>query len=262
MKTEGYLKEDEIIYFLKNHKVKDLNPNLYSMVKTLYGVLDPEWLIKCEYGIELTKPDFVITINDKKKYVSMKSGKAEYVHGEPISTFIPFLRSIGVSKETLRTLLLYHFGDGTLDGTGKNRMSGDKVADWLNEKLIAANQELSEGEIMWKIIDRCLFQGIRNDVPPADAIYFGDVEYGKVATKKQIKKHYEKGDKRYRNLTRSIHIGPLIVKPEARYAGVPIKSEKKHMKVTISWMHLREDIEYINKHYDSYTPMRHRTYEE
>ena len=65
MKTQGVLKEDEMIYFLNNRKIKELSPNLNTMLQTLYGVLDPEWTVYCENAADLTKPDFVVTVNGK-----------------------------------------------------------------------------------------------------------------------------------------------------------------------------------------------------
>ena len=261
MKNEGKLKEDEMIHFLNNHKVSDLSQNLYSMLRILYGVLDPDSIVKCEYGIENTKPDFVITIDGKSKYVSMKSGRAICVHGEQIQTFIPFLRSIGVSKDTLRTILLYHFGDGTLDGSGKERWTADFTTTKYRNLLVAANEELNHPDIAWQIMERMLFVGVDPEVPPADSIYFGDYSYGAIATKKQIYKRFQRDLNRWRNL-RNIHVGPIIFKPQARYAGEPVRNEKSRNRIIATWINLREDIEYISRHYDSYTPIRHRTYEE
>ena len=59
--NQGYLREDEMIEFLNNKKVANLSSNLRSLLVSLFGVVDPEEVIKCEYGVEFTKPDFVIT---------------------------------------------------------------------------------------------------------------------------------------------------------------------------------------------------------
>lgn len=261
MKTQGVLKEDEMIYFLNNRKIKELSPNLYTMLQTLYGVLDPEWTVYCETAADLTKPDFVVTVNGKSRYVSMKSNNTELVHSEQISAFIPFLRSLGVSKDTLKTLLLYYYGDGTLNGTGQRRLPCEALATWLGPKLEACNEELNNDYLLSKIIDRFIFQGVNENAHPAEAIYVGDVHYGTIVTAKQIWKRFSRNDCRWRNY-RNLHVGPFFLKPAARYADKPIKSIERRNTLRVEWPDLREDVEYIAKRFDSYTPMRHRTYEE
>ena len=113
--NHGYRKEDEMKTFLNNKVVSTLSPNLREFVINLFGVVDPNKVVYCEDGVDFTKPDFVLSYLNKKRYVSMKSGRADICHTEMANTFIPFLRSIGVSEETLRTILLHHYGDGTVN---------------------------------------------------------------------------------------------------------------------------------------------------
>ena len=261
MKTQGVLREDEMIFFLNNKKVKELSPNLYTMLQTLYGVLDPDWMVYCENAADLTKPDFVVTVNGKAKYISMKSNNTETVHSEQISAFIPYLRSLGVSNESLKTILLYFYGDGTLDGTGKERMPCEALAPWLGERLDRCNEELNSDELLRKLIDRFIFQGVDENVHPADAIYVGDYHYGTIATKSQIWKRFSRNDCRWRHY-HNLHVGPFFLKPAARYSGKEIRSVERRNTLRVQWPDLRSDIEYIAKRFDSYTPMRHRKFED
>lgn len=258
--TRGYYKEDEMIHFLNNKKVKDLQPSLKELVRFNYGIIEPEETVLCEYGKEHTKCDFVISYQGKKKGVQLKTGKAEVVHCEKVNTFIPFLRSIGVSEETLRTLLLYQFGDGTLDGTGSRRHSTNEVLIWLKDRIKKANKELnSDKELMKKFVDRVMFQGVDLEAMPANCIFIGDIEYGVVATKKQIFKYI---DRRGWDYYEWPHIGPILFRPDARYVDVEIKKPESRQRVQCFWPHLATDIRYIQDNIDFYTPMRHRTYDE
>ena len=259
-RNDGFLKEDEMIHFLNGKKFRDLSPNLQTLIKMNFGIVEPDEIIICEYGQEHTKCDFVIVYQGKKKGVSLKTGKAEIMHVEKISTLIPFLRSIGVSEETLRTLLLYHFGDGTLDGTGKVRYSTERVLIWLEDRIKAANKELNENkEIITKFLERILFQGVDENALAANSIFLGDFEYGVCATKKQIYKYVNSRNWNY--YTRP-HIGPIQFRTQARYINMPITDEKKRMRVQCHWPNLGPELGYASRHFEYYTPMRHRTYEE
>ena len=52
-------------------------------------------------------------------------------------------RQFGISIETQKTLLLYQYGDGTMDGTGTKRMNYHEVFDWLHTHIEKANEELN-----------------------------------------------------------------------------------------------------------------------
>ena len=79
-----------------------------------------------------------------KKYVSLKSGRAESIHQEYIKNFILFLRSLGISKRTQQTILLYQYGDGTMDGSGKRRMKYHEMRTWLDERIKEAKNKLND----------------------------------------------------------------------------------------------------------------------
>ena len=260
MINKGRLLEDEIIYFLNNKKPCELNPNLLQMIRDLYGIVDPNLPIKCEYAIDLTKPDFVITYMDHKQYVSMKTGASTVVHKEQLSTFIKYLKEIGVSDKTIETILLYQYGDGTTDGTGKERMATDKLKYVLSDRIKEANKELNVSkELIIKVMDRVMFQGVNPNVPAANALYHGDIEYGVTVHKKQFIKYIK--SKNFDWIS-NLHCGPLFIKPSARYADKPINNEARRHMVEISWPRLSDDMRYIGNHYDNYTPLRYRTHEE
>lgn len=246
--NHGFLREDEMVHHLNNKKVKELNNNLYHMMQELYGVLDEEEVITCYKTEDFIKPDFVIIYKGETRYVSMKSGRSEIVHSESIKTFILFLRSLGISKETQRTVLYHHYGDGTLDGSGKERYNYDKLRYILSERIAKANEEFHDIKIIMAVIERCVFLGTKDNAVPIDCLYHGDFEFGTVATKKQIIKHLKRKKWDY---IQNLHIGPLMIRPHARYVGTEIKNEKRRQTVECNWINLYSDIDYISKRYDS-----------
>lgn len=261
MINKGYKHEDEMIYFMNNKQYKDLNKNLQDMLETMFGIVDPNETIKCEYAIERTKPDIAITFMGRTKYVSIKSGTSKIMHHENISGFVELLKNKAISERTIETILLFHYGDGTTDGSGKKRISLDELKYRLSKRIKEANKELNDSsEILSAVMNRAVFQGVRNDIPAADALYVGDYISGLVVTRKQIVKHIANPHKW--DWMDSLHVGPLLIKAANRYIGKEIKDPEKREKMELYWSQLQSDIRYIHFKYDNYTPMRHRTYEE
>lgn len=133
--NHGFLKEDEMVVHLNNKKLKDLTNNCRNLIKELFGALDDDALIACTKTEGSVKPDLIIECNGKTRYLSMKSGRSEIVHQEIVKNFVLFLRSLGVSKRTQQTILLFHFGDGTMDGSAKERMSYERIRMLLADRI-------------------------------------------------------------------------------------------------------------------------------
>lgn len=248
--NDGLLKEDEVIYLLNNRKVSDLTNNMRSFVRSLFGVLDDNYVVKC-YRVEdpNIKTDFVIEYDNRKRFVSMKSGKAVMVHNEILQNFISFLRDRGISERTLETIMLFHYGDGTIDGSGgENRMGFEEVVESLRERIKEANDELNaDMDFILAVVDRCMFKGAKEDAVEADCIYFGDRDYGIVATKNQFIRHIKK---RGFDFYDHLHIGPLLFRPDARYVNREITYERKRNRIVGYWPNLRADMEYMSKRYN------------
>ena len=246
--NQGLLKEDEMVMHLHNKKVGELSNNITYMMKELYGALDENEVIQCHKTEDSVKPDFIIQYKGIIKNVSMKSGRSEIVHQEIIKNFVLYLRSLGVSSKTQRTILLYQFGDGTMDGSADKRMSYEKLRLLMKDRIDEANLELNaHNDFIWKVVERCVFIGTLKNAPEADALYHGDYEFGRVVTRKQVQKHIMRKNWNFYN---NLHIGPLQIRPSARYIGKEIASEKRRHRVELYWPHLREDIDFIARRYD------------
>ena len=246
--NNGKLKELEIIAHLNGKRVGELSNNLKNLLTALYGVLDDNEIVKCELIEEFIKPDFIITYKGIQKYVSMKTGRAECVHEENIKSFILFLRSLGVSVRTQQTILLYHYGDGTLDGSNNERIEYNKLRLMLESRIEEANNELnSSKQFILEVIERCLITGTLEKAIPIDCVYFGDYRFGEVATTRQITTHIKR---KSWDWMKNLHIGPIQLRPHARYYNKEIKSEKRRQKLECYWANLSSDISYISSRYD------------
>lgn len=261
MKNDGQKREDEMIFFLNGKKYKDLSYNLKKMLQTFFGLCDPEETVTCTHAIDYTKPDIIANYMGKDKYVSMKSGTSCQVHSEDVFAFVDFLRTLKVQERTIETILMFQFGDGTIDGTGKERIDLAEFKFNERERIKEANIDLNKNpEVIYEVFKRCVFQGLNKSVPAANAIYHGTYEHGIGVVRKQIDKyivtphHWDWMD--------SMHIGPLTFRPACRLIDDDPRHKERRFKIQITWPDIKADLKYIDRKYFSYTPERFRTHDE
>ena len=245
--NRGFDNEKLIAEALNGKKFSEINRNLQTMVRDMFGYQDDEEVISAFQIDSMFKPDISITYKGQTKYVSIKSGTAKVFHGENIKSFILFLRSKGVSKETQKTILLFQYGDGTLDGSGKKRLDSYEAREWLHKQIKKANMELnSNPDLIDSVLERTMYQGLDESAPAVDFIYFGTPEYGVVVSKKQIHTYVSQRGWRYYD---NLHIGPIFIKPHARYANRQIVSVERRERVRCYWPDLMSDLDRISKRY-------------
>lgn len=247
-KNIGRLKEDEFVAAINGKRAEDLSHNLKHILREIFGLFDGNEIIKCGLVDKLQKPDFYIEYKGNKKYISLKTGRAETVSQEGLKQFLAYLRSWNLSVESQKTFLYYHFGDGTMDGSGKERMAYFDLIKILAPRIEALNKELNQNKDFIKdVIHRMVFKGSVDTNIQADYVYFGDVNYGVVCSEAQIFKHVDRRDWGYMD---NPHIGPIQFRPHARYINSQIKKEKSRWKVDFWWANLSADLEYIAERYD------------
>lgn len=245
--NHGVAFERDLVLSLNNQKVKDLSNNLRALLKEIYGFLMPEEIVTAGLVEDWQKPDIYITYNDQTVYVSLKTGSSNVVHQEYISSFVEYLRENFISERTIETILLCHYSDGTIDGTGTERKTFQELQYIYQERIKEANEELNkEKEFVRKTIERCIFVGTTGHIE-ADYIYHGNLEYGEIMNKRQIFKHVQ-----YRNwmYMDHLHIGPIIFRPHARYAEGEIKNPYNRTRVDFAYPNLDKDIHYISERYN------------
>ena len=102
-------------------------------------------------------------------------------------------------------------------------------------------------EIVLSVLNRCMFKGSNIENDEADCVYYGDKDYGIVATKNQfIRNTRRRGFDYYSHL----HIGPLLLRPDARYVDKEITYQRKRDRIVAYWPNLREDIEFMSKRFN------------
>lgn len=248
----GYLKEDEFVENLNNKKVCDLSGNAMLILESLFGPLDRTETITCVKTQNCIKPDFEITYKNEKKFLSLKSGNATELHKERLDTFIEFLKQYGYSQRVIDSYLLFHYGDGTTNGSGDHVMDYDEAVYRFREEIKYLNIELNKDkEFVKDFMMRIMFDGVVPDADKADAVYHGDIDNGIMVTRNQVLQYLDV--KRW-DFYQTLHIGPVFIRPYSRYASYKNRHEEDHHeKISCRWSRIEPDFNYINRRFRYYT---------
>ena len=246
--NRGFEIEDRIIAAIDGKTLQELKNNLRFSIKRMFNNIDeqkPFFAKKCEpFG----KPDIEISHNGEKHYVSVKSGRSKEFHSENIQKFVGFLKEHDIGEKTIGALLHFHFGDGTTDGTGEKRMDYYDTMTAYKSEIEAANSSLNrDKQLILDMLDRVIFQGNYTELPAAEFIYKGDDEMGVLCSRNQIRKHVMRKSFTF---YRTPHIGPMVVRPYARYATGDGKYPEKRFIICFDWLDLDSDMEYISERYN------------
>lgn len=243
----NYGLENEVLIrdSFNNKTYLDLNENLKKIAELLFPEIRPNDGFTCALTDNYIKPDIVLSCRGRDCFISIKTSNSKFMHTENINSFIEFLRGLDVSEETLETILLFQFGDGTIDGTGEKRMNYTEVYVWLGDRIKKANFELNERHyLIEKVVERVMFQGVDRIADSAEYIYVGNVDYGNIVSKRQVKALLRRNDWHFYD---NLHIGPIMIRPHARYAGRTIVSDDRRKHIMCSWANFESDVLYMKR---------------
>lgn len=130
----GFQNELEIARELDNKMLKELNPMYRSFIEDLFANIEDSDLIKCIIDDSNKKYDIIISIRNEKRYISIKKGIKNFVHVEGISSFIHFLIQNHVKRDVIIEYLKYHYADGSINGSGINRLSAEEYKKIIKKK--------------------------------------------------------------------------------------------------------------------------------
>lgn len=240
MKNNGISNEKRLVEEINGKTILEVNNNIRSFLKELFGNIDEEVPFKASLFTRTAKPDIYITYKNRMKFISVKSGKTDAMHLERIKDFILFLRELGVSKETQKTILLFHYGDGTLTGEGKVRKPYEELINEMKNQIKKANEELNSSKIITEMFYRSAIKGNEYRSNGVDYFYYGNAEYGVYTSKEELlsfilrKKHYS---------FNTIHIGPMTIQPYLRDVNHHSKNTFKREFVQVKWHYFLADME-------------------
>lgn len=173
----GFVNECRIIEELNLKRVKCIKDNLKDMLYALYDDLNDEDLILAYHCEKKEKADICIEFNRVKKYISIKYGDKNSVHTEELKNFKRFILYNNFGWEIMEKYLSYHYADGTLDGSGAERVSVAEYKLTHTEEIIEINKMFNKKKILNEAYRRFLFRGIVADGHTVDAILYckGDI---------------------------------------------------------------------------------------
>ena len=239
MKNHGLENEFEIINELNGKYFKDLSVFWQNRIKQLHSKVVDEDVIECYKLVYNQKADIAVKVHGYKYSISIKSGYFVSVHSEGLSSFTGFLRSLGISEELIRILKLYHYGDGTIDGTGEVRKSLVEIKEEMWEDIIKFNEAVNDPAILRHIIIRFLCTGTPYQRSFVSHIYSGTMSYGYLIDAKTLIDYICSG---YPTGTTSIHFGPFIYTPAYRGLENYDSSNVKRYYLNIKWPSMNRDI--------------------
>ncbi len=244
----GLVREREFVAMFDGKKYIELSRHAQNLFAMMFKDFNHDEIIIAKQIDGFKKADVYLEIGGIRKNLSLKSGKSVFAHSENNQTFVTYLSSLGISSKSINSLLLYLYGDGTIDGSGQKRMEYQDIMVKYQKEISDANYELNCNKYnVIKTVRKCLFDDFdyHHDLG-VDYIYHGDTHFGVLVSMKQIV-HYL--NTRSFHFYKNLHIGPLLIRPEARYVDGKTRHEHKRHQIQLYWPKMSEDLYYISQKY-------------
>jgi hypothetical protein len=240
--NNGIANEELIRSELDGKEVAALKGPLKELVHFLYP--QQNGLLSCKKAFLHEKTDLILSLKGEPRHLSIKSGKAVSVHEESLTTIIPFFRSLEIPEHILKTIVYFHYGDGTLDGSGPTRFTSNDLRRVANRYFKEASAALSERRLMEPFLERFVFRGLDPNGHEVDALYYGDTKKGVFASREEILSSFFYFPFRH---TGTINLGPLTYQPAVRNFYGYGEEEKRRNEAEIKWRGLYYDLGEIRK---------------
>lgn len=237
----GYQNEFDFVLSINRKKFCELNPLLSELIVGIFGNVDQNAIIKSWRNHYSQKTDVLIKIGDVIKRISIKMGSRNSVHQESLKTFISFLEENGVPRYIIEKYLIFHYGDGTLNGTGSKRYAAIYLRHSIKCDIDNINIFFNNKSLVKDVCDRFLIKGlIFND--RIDALVYGTPNDFLWIKSEDI---YKLMEKKINNKCSSPHFGFLVVQPLNRCINYNNKYDYARHKVQLKWYTLFDDIMYF-----------------
>ncbi len=236
--NDGFINEIKIAKTINGKKIKELNFLYQEMIKKLYKKINSEDIVYCQVDLDKKKYDIIITINYINKYISIKKGYKNSFHTEKLSSFIAFLKELGIKEKYIQYYLYFHYADGTANGKGKYKLSTEEYKKDNQHQINCLNKILYKKYIVKALIDRCITKGTNNKNEEIDGILHGNETSFSFYTTKEIKKLilYHR-----RKQSTGVHFSCLFISPIARNLNNNEKHiDRKHI-IQVKWYNMEDD---------------------
>lgn len=241
---DGFQNELNLIEYINSKDSFDLyNENIKGFLSFIFEFDLSGRVVRCFKEGGQQKPDFSIRCKNVTKYISVKKGSGNSVHQESFNEFIGFLTSISTSTNTIDSIKLYHYGDGTLDDTGVNRYSASQCSSMYTNQIQTANNELNQREKLTAILNRVLFLGNVGCGNLVDYIYYGSVDSGIWASRNELLNYFLNNT--FQSTT--IHFASLTYQVWGRNNNFTAKHPDRRYIMQVKWSQIVFDINTIRE---------------
>ena len=237
--TKGFLNESEMVQYLNNKKVSELNENMKNFILSIFEDISSNSLVKAgQIGGQL-KPDCYIEVDNKRKNISLKMGSGNSIHQESLNGFCSFLKQNNVSEESIDTVKLFNYGDGTTDGSGNYRLKASQYYSQNSSKIDKLNVEINSNKNLLKVLlKRFIFKGVVDNNPSVDIAYHGTINDGIWATKDEII-NFLINENQHR---KGIHFSSLTYQVWNRCINRNPKTENRRHIMQVKWSSMVKDV--------------------
>ena len=234
----GYENEEEFATYLNGKQVGRVYPNFLELLNKLYGYLDYDDYIECWVNKSKRKADIYIKINGYVRGISIKKGVKNSVHNESIGTLVSFFRKLGIDEDIIKKFLYYQYADGTINGTGKTRISSSLYREKHQKDIDEINKVLNDEKYINAFVNRFVLQGNKSEYE-VDAVIYGVVEDFIFITKEEV---YYIMRKHLKDEISSLHVSLLTLQPMARNLNYNPKYEACRNQVQVKWYNISDNI--------------------
>lgn len=238
----GFQNEKDFVELFKDKYIYELDNNSKQFLKDLFGnILTIDIQIKCWKNKTNQKADIFIKVGNYIKGISLKCGKSNSVHHEPIQEFKKYLERLQIPYKVINKYVSYHYGyqrneDGNIDYS--TQLSSNEYKELYQTELDDFNGAINKTRIIIDMIDRFLIRG-RNSDYDIDALICGTTDDYVWIMK------YDLYDlilsKRCLDFT-SPHAACLTIGPQKRNLNKNSKNVKDRYIVCVRWNFIKEDI--------------------
>lgn len=238
--NSGLENEKQIIEELFGKRFMQLSPFWRDTVKKIFPEVRDEQIIIARKIPNMVgcKTDFELQVGHEYVNISVKSGKWPSIHQERINYFLEFLKEQSISQETMNFIAFYLYADGTVDGSGDEKMTTEEIKALYMDRIQKANEEINNINFIKKILFRALIKGRKESRKEIDYLYYGDSHSGLLVSKEQIMEAIP-----YKNTSnyKCLHCGPLIfINKDKQFNRTRNKDDSNYLQ--LKWPTLLYDL--------------------
>lgn len=237
--NQGVLNELRIIDAINGKQVKDVGFLFQDLFYSFFKNINETDVIKACKGREFEKTDIIVKIGKQTMNISVKMGIKNSVHCEGIYYFLKFLKELKIPYFAINEYLLYHYADGTMNGTGSYRLSANEYKKDNMDKIDMVNRFFNNPRNLEKIANRFIFKGTNDKNSLVDIILWGTPELFFWVTRDEVKDYLKKTFSLYMTCP---HFARLSVQASSRSLNYSPNGKHRRKLVGVKWYNIFDSI--------------------